>query len=187
MPGSNSIRGDQSIIFADNLSFDGTQRAGAMNTDGQLFIGATASDRANNGGHVRIGAITSPLGTLTIGYSEPNITLDLVGGGMGIDTFTTNVAGPVSPDGGGAVDVTGTSIFSDGTVANTFTLDVQATAYTLLVGRGANTSVAEIGPGANYTVFQGNTGTDPSFNTNLTLNDTNAGLTQGVITWGQRT
>lgn len=80
MGGSSSVRGDQTIYHTDNLCFDGTDRDAPMDTDGQLWIGATASNRANNGGHVRLGQLTSPGGTLNIGYSAPDITLDVVGG-----------------------------------------------------------------------------------------------------------
>ncbi len=71
MAGNNSIRGDETITFTDNMSFDGTERGGKMTTNGQLWIGSTIAR------HVKLGSITSPLGTLQIGYSDPNITLDL--------------------------------------------------------------------------------------------------------------
>src|SRR5690242_8348037 len=99
MPTSSSITGDESIYSTDNLSFDGTNRGGKMTTDGQLWIGSTSSNRANNGGHVRLGSLTSPSGTITIGYSAPNITLDLAGGttaidSIGIDTTTGTGTNP---------------------------------------------------------------------------------------------
>jgi len=68
------------------------------------------------------------------------------GPGPVIDTFTTDVAGPVSPTAAGVVTVTGTSVYSDGTVGNTLTLNAQATANTLLYGAGANTTLTELGP-----------------------------------------
>lgn len=74
MGGFSSITGDESIMNADNASFDGTERGGKMTTNGQLWIGSTASP------HVKKGTIISPLGTLQVGYSSPNVTLDLVGG-----------------------------------------------------------------------------------------------------------
>lgn len=134
MPGFNGISGSESIMFADNASFDGTQRGGAMTTDGQLWIGSTASN------HVKVGTLTSPLGTLTIGYSSPNITIDLVGGSTGIDSIavdTTTGAGtnPVVPTVGGLVTFTGgqypTGTFGTRVVtinspsANTLAVDVQ--------------------------------------------------------------
>lgn len=98
MAGNNSIRGDQTITFTDNLSFDGTERNG-MDTNGQLWIGATSSDRANNGGHVRKGMITSPDSSLTIGYSAPNITIVANGSKTG-QTITGDSGGALSPTGG---------------------------------------------------------------------------------------
>lgn len=85
----------------------------------------------------------------------------LVGGGMAIDSFTTDSSGPVGPDGGGNVDVTGTSVFSDGSVANTLTLNVQATANTFLVGAGAASTATELGPLTNGQLIIGSTGVAP--------------------------
>jgi hypothetical protein len=70
MAGSSSISGDESIIFANNASFDGTERGGKLTTDGQLWIGATVAP------HVKKGTITSPNGSIVVGYSSPDITLE---------------------------------------------------------------------------------------------------------------
>ncbi len=133
MAGNSSVTGDQSIFSTDNMSFDGTRRGGAMSADGQLWIGATASDRPNNGGHVRLGSLTSPNATIAIGYSAPNITLDLAGGSVGIDSVAVQTGtSPVVPDGAGlltfngAVVAAGTNpVRTDGTGANTLALEVQ--------------------------------------------------------------
>ena len=68
------------------------------------------------------------------------------GPGPLVDTFTTDLSSPVVPNASGAVAVTGTSIFSSGSVANTITLNVEATEHTFLVGAGADTNVTELGP-----------------------------------------
>lgn len=73
MKGFSGVEGQEDGVFSDNASFDGTQRGGFMTTNGQLWIGSTAAR------HVKLGSITSPLGTLSIGYSSPNITLDSLG------------------------------------------------------------------------------------------------------------
>jgi len=127
MAGSSNITGLESIIFADNASFDGTERGGALDTDGQLWTGSTASP------HVQKGSITSPLGTLTVGYSSPNITLDLVGGGSAFDSIAVQTGtSPVVPTAAGlltlsgAVTAAGTNpVRTDGTGANTIALEVQ--------------------------------------------------------------
>lgn len=75
MAGFSSVTGLESVMFADNASFDGTKRGGLMTTNGQLWIGQTLSDRPNNGGHVKLGTLTSPDGSILIGYLSPNITL----------------------------------------------------------------------------------------------------------------
>ncbi len=69
MPGFSSITGDEAIMFADNASFDGTDRGGKMTINGQLWIGSTAAP------HVKLGSLTSPDTSITIGYASPNITL----------------------------------------------------------------------------------------------------------------
>lgn len=127
MAGNNSTVGLETITFTDNMSFDGTERGGAMTTNGQLWIGSTASR------HVKLGSITSPLGTLTIGYSSPNITLDLAGGSKAIDSIAMQTGtSPVVPDAAGlltfngAVVAAGTNpVRTDGTGANTMALEVQ--------------------------------------------------------------
>lgn len=97
MGGSSSVRGDQTIYHTDNMCFDGTDRGSPMAIDGQLWIGATASNRPNNGGHVRLGSLTSPNNTILIGYSAPNITLDLAGGGVAVEHLTADSGGQLNP------------------------------------------------------------------------------------------
>lgn len=92
MPGFNVITGNEGIMNVDNCSFDGTDRGGKMTTNGQLWIGSTSSNRANNGGHVRLGALTSPLGSVTIGYSAPNITLDIAKQDLHISPFIVSAS-----------------------------------------------------------------------------------------------
>ncbi len=79
MAGNSSIEGSQTVTFTDNLSFDGTDRGGAMVANGQLWIGATASNRANDGGHVRLGSITSTDGSVTVTNGPGTIGLSVAG------------------------------------------------------------------------------------------------------------
>lgn len=64
-------------------------------TNGQMWIGTTA---LNSGGtHINVGKITSPSGTVSIGYTSPNITLDA--GGAVATTYTEN-SGTATPAAG---------------------------------------------------------------------------------------
>lgn len=127
MAGNSSVVGLETITFTDNMSFDGTERGGAMTTNGQLWIGSTIAR------HVRLGQLTSPNGTLSIGYSAPNITLDLAGGSTGIDSIGVQTGtSPVVPNASGlltfngAVVAAGTNpVRTDGTGGNTLALEVQ--------------------------------------------------------------
>lgn len=124
MGGFNAIRGLETIAFADNFSFDGTERGGAMTTDGQLWIGATALP------HVRKGSLTSPDSSLTIGYSAPNITLAIAGGTTTGKTITGNDGTVLSPTAGnwnifGASTAAGTSPVRTSGAVSTLTVNVQ--------------------------------------------------------------
>jgi hypothetical protein len=126
MAGISNITGEESIIFADNASFDGTERGGKLTTNGQLWIGSTASP------HVVKGRLTSPLGTLSIGFSSPNITLDVTGGTTVVEKFAMQTGTtPIVPLAGivtfsGAVVAAGANpIRTNGTAASTMTLQVQ--------------------------------------------------------------
>jgi len=126
MSGSSNITGDESIIFADNASFDGTERGGKLTTNGELWVGSTILP------HVKKGSITSPMGTLSIGYSSPNITMDVTAGGNVVQRFALQTGTtPVGPLLGevtfsGSVVSAGTNpVRTDGTGANTMVLEVQ--------------------------------------------------------------
>lgn len=133
MKGFSGVNGQEDFVFADNASFDGTQRNGGLQTNGQLWVGATTP---NVGGtHINVGTITSPLGTLSIGYSSPNITIDTVGGGVSIDSIAMQTGtSPVVPDGAGLLTFNGARVAAgtnpvrtNGTAANTMQLEVQTT------------------------------------------------------------
>lgn len=90
MAGFSNITGDESIMFADNASFDGTERNGKLTTNGQLWIGSSSSP------HVKKGTITSPDGSVTIGYSSPNITLQATPSVV-METLSDDVGTIVTP------------------------------------------------------------------------------------------
>ena len=105
--GFSVISGDQFgiVVRANNASFDGTKRGGVMSTDGQLWIGSSITPR------VKVGTITSPLGTVSIGYSSPNITIDIAGGGAAISQVTVDAAQVITPSGSPAnITITGNTV-----------------------------------------------------------------------------
>lgn len=105
MPGFNSLSGDESIMYADNCSFNGTERGGKMTTDGQLWIGATASP------HVRVNTLTAGPG-ISITNGAGTITISSSGGSTNVDSFAMQSGtSPVVPDSNGLVT------FSGGTAA----------------------------------------------------------------------
>jgi hypothetical protein len=88
------------VLYALNADFTGgnsllASESNGLVTNGKMWIGSTA---VNAGGtHINVGSITSPLGTLLIGYSSPNITLDLVGGGAAVEHLTGDSGGLLNP------------------------------------------------------------------------------------------
>ena len=136
MAGNNSTVGLETVTFTDNMSFDGTERGGAMTTNGELWIGSTAPR------HVKKGTLTSPLGTIAIGYSDPDITLDLVGTQAAIDSITVDAStppgtNPVLPNVSGNVTITGAQVATgtiganvirtDSLALNSLTVEIQRT------------------------------------------------------------
>jgi hypothetical protein len=90
MPGFvSSVSNNNEAVFAHNADFSGSSEPSEVNglaTDGQLWVGSTATNAG--GTHVNVGSLTSPNGTLTVGYSSPNITLDLPAGSAQIFTVS---------------------------------------------------------------------------------------------------
>lgn len=85
--GTSSITGDETILFVDNASFDGTERGGKLTTNGQLWIGSTAAP------HVKKGNITSVGGTIAVTNNSGNINLET----SGMLFAYTNVTSAMSP------------------------------------------------------------------------------------------
>ena len=127
MGGFVNDNNNKEIVFADNVNFsgDGTP-TGKMTTNGQLLIGSTANP------NIQVGTITSPFGTVNIGYSSPNITLDISGASPAIEKVNLQTGtSPIIPTGGtitfnGATVAAGTNpVRTDGTGPNTMALEVQ--------------------------------------------------------------
>lgn len=82
------------FIFAENADFSGNNPPDITNgiqTNGHFWIGSTASNAG--GTNINVGRITSPFGTINVGYASPNITLDVTGAGFQwIDQGTSTTA-----------------------------------------------------------------------------------------------
>ena len=77
--------------------------------------------------------------------------------------FLTDVSGPVVPTAGGIITVTGTNIYSDGSVANTLTLNMQGTKNTVFIAQGPDTPSIASNVGFNGQVFIAASGLKPAF------------------------
>ena len=164
MAGSSNVSGDESILFADNMSFDGTQRGGAMTTNGELWIGSTVAP------HVRKGTLVAGPG-VDITPSSGSITIGLSGGGVGIDTVIPNTGINVVPDGTGSISIltSNTTLKTNGT-ANTLTTDFGI--LNLLMGS----------PGTTITSGNLNVGLGPSSLASLTQGNNNTAIGQSALT-----
>lgn len=109
-------------------------------TNGDLWIGSTA---LNAGGtHINVGTLTSPNGSIAIGYSSPNITLETVAKD---DLHVARYI--VSP--GGAADGANYT-----TIASAYAAAVAAGApQTVFIQPGTYTENITLTPGINLTAF----------------------------------
>jgi hypothetical protein len=146
MPGFDS----GSTMYALNVDFTGnslTAGTPQVTVNGQLLIGSGALP------NIKVGTLTSPNGTIQIGYSSPNITLDTTGGQAAtkftVQTTTATGVNPVVPDATGNVTVSsgqfatgtfGTRVVTINSPApNEFDIDLQissAVASTLITKNG---------------------------------------------------
>lgn len=119
---------DNAVVYGTNIDLSGgSPVSGQFATNGQLLIGTTA---VNAGGtHINIGVISSTNSTITVGYSSPNITLDINSSVVG-QTITGTSGGALSPTAGnwnilGASTAAGTSPVSTAGAVSTLTINVQ--------------------------------------------------------------
>lgn len=89
---------DNDVVYAGNVDFRGVKpRQATLVTDGQLLIGSTALNAGST--HINVGTLTSPDSSITIGYSSPNITVQLAGSSSFGKTITGDSGGALSPSG----------------------------------------------------------------------------------------
>ena len=84
------------VVYSSNVDFSGgTPPTGKITTNGQMLIGTTI---ANAGGtNINVGTLTSPDSSVAIGFSTPNITLQVAGGSTVGKTITGNSGGALAP------------------------------------------------------------------------------------------
>ncbi len=110
------------LTTADNQN---VSESNGLITNGQLWIGSTALNAGST--HINVGRITSPGGTLSVGYNSPNITLEVAGG-----------APVLSVSGGPGITITGTA---SAPIVNSV-IFTDTTAITLAVDNGYNATAA---------------------------------------------
>lgn len=130
---------ENDVLLCENVNFNpglAKPHPGLITTDGELIIGSTA---LNAGGtHLNIGEITSPGGSITVGYSSPNITIDVVGGGTAVEQITVDnstvpgtnpvlpLAGNVTITGGQVVNSSLANVIQTHSLAaNSFAIQIQ--------------------------------------------------------------
>lgn len=150
---------DNEVLIAKNADFStaGANKgsvANGLNADGKIWIGSTTP---NVGGtNVNVGTITSPNGTITVGYSSPNITLSstafrqvvqrtfsssatytptsgmkfceikIVGGGAGSGGAATTGPGQVACGGGGGGGAYSVGVFSAAQIGASISVTIGA-------------------------------------------------------------
>jgi hypothetical protein len=132
-----------SIMYAKNMNFDelGPKPIlGIINAAGKLPIG---TGNLSPTPEILGGSITSPDSSLTVGYSSPNITLQVTGGTSTIKTITGNDSVPESPVAGNFNFLTANSTVRFLGTAATETLDFGLSNLIL----GNNGSTITIGTG----------------------------------------
>lgn len=163
MPGFSSITGLEAIMYADNASFDGTKRAGAMASNGQLWIGSVVAP------HVRLGTLTAGSG-VSIANGVGTITISASGSVPIIFAADVGTASPaantITLAGAHGINTSATGSTVTTAINNAITLgDLSA------IGAGSNALTATTG---DIAITAGN----------LKLANTNTGATAGIILFG---
>lgn len=156
--GFSFITGQQTIMHADNASFDGTERTGALSANGQLWIGS------GNSPHVVKNTLTAGTG-VTITNGPGSIIISLTGGAVAVEHLTGNSGGILNPDGNNNFNTLGSGSIT--VVGSGSTLTAQLTGLTnhaLQVGAGTDT-LTQLSVGSTGQVLQANSAADPTWST----------------------
>lgn len=132
MPGFSNITSDESIMFADNASFDGTERDGKLTTNGQLWIGSTVSP------HVRKSSLSSTGNTITITTGSGTINLEA---GASVPTTFNADSGSATPAANILTVTGGVGATTTGS-GSTLTIDVSGGGLTWNEETGASVNAA---------------------------------------------
>ncbi len=105
-------------VFAKNWDFrQDPDVQPQVTAAGQLPIGTGGTPA------ILVGLLTSPDSSVTVGFSSPNITLEVTGGSTAGKTITGNSGGPISPSGGNWNIITANSTPKFVGAGSTLTLD----------------------------------------------------------------
>lgn len=134
--GTSSVTGLETVLFADNISFDGTPRGGVVTTNGQLLIGSTTAP------HIKVGTLGSSDGSITWTVGSGTITGQVSGGTSVLKTLTGTSGGAISP-------TSGNITFSGGTTGLTLVGSGSTLTY------GGTLALANGGTNASLTASNG--------------------------------
>jgi len=172
---------ENDVLVAANVNFNNTgakPHTGIITTDGQLLIGSTAAPK------IQAGTLTSTDSSITIGYSSPNITLQVAGGTTVGKTITGNSGGALSPTAGNW-NIQGTGSITTSGAGSTLTGQLTGlTNHSVLVGAGTAT-ITKVAPSATSGVplISQGAAADPVFGTAVVAGGgTGATTLTGVLT-----
>lgn len=151
MGGFSSVTSLETIMFADNCSFDGTKRDGALTTNGQLWIGSTTSPHVKRGTPTINANGNLSLGSGTIGINPYNCAKWIVDPSSNIGTHTNITAALNSANSGDTIFVRPGTYTEDltlkaGVNITAFTGDgsLNATGHVIIVGKCTFTTAGTV-------------------------------------------
>ncbi len=175
------------ILYADNVDFSGSvTQTRQITTDGQIFIGSTASP------NIRSGFLGSTDGSITWTLGAGTLTGQVSGGTTVGKTITGDTGGALSPVAGNW-NTLGVGSITIAGAGNTLTTQLTGlTNHAVLVGAGT-TTITKLAVGTNGQVLIAATAADPAFATltstggtiafTLGANTLNLEVASGGFTW----